>query len=78
MPSKNPRLSTVLEQPLYNWLRKKAKQEGVSLSLLVRDLLRGAYEQEEDAYWSRIGEERLKTFDPKQALTHDQVWGRSK
>jgi hypothetical protein len=78
MPAKNPRLTAVLEKPLYLWFQRKAKQEGISLSMLVRDLLREAFEREEDAYWSRIGEERLKTYDPRKALTHSQIWGKNK
>ena len=76
MPTKNPRLTAVLEKPLYHWLRQKAKHDGISLSLVVRDLLREAYEREEDAYWVKAGEERLKTYDPKKALTDEQVWGK--
>jgi len=78
MPTKNPRLTAVLEKPLYRWLQKRARREGVSLSLLVRDLLREAYEREEDAYWVKIGEERLQTYDPDKAYTHEQAWGKTK
>ncbi len=40
MPAKNPRLTAVLEKPLYLWFQRKAKQEGISLSMIVRVLLR--------------------------------------
>lgn len=75
MPAKKPRLTAMLERPLYRWLQQKAKRQGISLSQLARDLLGEAREQEEDAYWSRVGEERLKTFDRRKALSSEQVWG---
>jgi predicted DNA-binding protein len=77
MAAKNPRLTAVVEKPLYQWLKKVSRKRGVSLSLLVRDILREAYEREEDVYWAREGEERLATFDRKKALSHDEVWEKS-
>ena len=78
MPAKNPRLTTVVEKSLHRWLKENARKRGVSISWLMRDLLREAYEREEDIYLSREGEERLKTFDRRTALTHEQVWGKVK
>ena len=39
MPAKNPRISSVVDLGLWKWLRAKAKHEGISVSLVVRDLL---------------------------------------
>jgi len=78
MPAKNPRLTMVVEKPLYRWLKKSAREKGVSLSLLLRDMVKDAYEQEEDIFWAREGEARRKTFDPKTALTHEEVFGKKK
>ncbi len=78
MPAKNPRLTAVVEKPLYRWLKESARRKGISLSLRLRDLVKEAYEEEEDIFWSREGEERRKTFDPKTALTHEQVFGKKK
>jgi len=78
MSAKNPRLSAVVEKPLYQWLKKSAKQEGTSVSTRVRDLLREAREWEEDRWLARLGEERMKTFDRRTALTHEEVWGKRK
>lgn len=74
MPTTSPRVNVVLEKPLYARLRKLATKEGVSLSTKVRDLIREALEEYEDAYLVRVAEERMKTFDRSKALTHDQVW----
>ncbi|OGP60427.1 MAG: hypothetical protein A2V67_19005 [Deltaproteobacteria bacterium RBG_13_61_14] len=78
MPAKNPRLSSVVEKPLYQWLKQSAEREGTSLSTRVRDLLRIARELEEDAFWTEAGEKRLRTFRRRTAVEHDQAWGRKK
>ena len=78
MPSKNPRLTAVLEKPLYQWVRENARKQGISVSLMVRDLIREAYEREEDAYWVKKAEERMKTYDRKKSLSHEQVFGKKK
>lgn len=74
MPAKNPRVNVVLEQPLYEVLRRWAKRDGVSLSLKVRDLVKAAVEVEEDQVLARFAEEREQSFDRQKALTHAKVW----
>ncbi len=74
MPARNPRLSVVVEPSLARWLRQRAKREGLSVSLLVRDLLRRAAEEEEELFWAREGENRLADFKPDQALSAQEVW----
>lgn len=76
MPTMNPRVNVVLEKPLYEVLRRRAKRDGVSLSLKVRDLIKGALEAEEDRLLVRFAEERERSFDRKKALTHAQAWTR--
>jgi hypothetical protein len=74
MPTRHPRVMTVIEPPLYAWVRRLAKRDGVSLSLKMRDLLREVYETHEDLYWAKEGERRLRTFKRTKALNHDEVW----
>lgn len=74
MPTTNPRVNVVLEQPLYANLQKLAKREGVSLSTKVRDLIREALEEYEDSILVRMADERSKTFKREKALSHKQVW----
>lgn len=74
MPTKNPRVNVVLEKPLYEALRRRAKRDGISLSLKVRDLVKEALEAEEDRVLVRFAEEREQSFDRKKALSHAQVW----
>ena len=74
MPTKNPRVNVVLEEPLYEGLRRWAERDKVSLSLKVRDLVKDALESQEDRALAIFAEEREKSFDRKKALTHEQVW----
>ncbi|MBI4374176.1 MAG: antitoxin, RHH family protein [Deltaproteobacteria bacterium] len=74
MSTKNPRVMVVLENPLYRWVRQIAKHDGLSLSMKLRDLIREAYENYEDRYWSREAEKRAKSFRRSEALTHEEVW----
>ncbi len=75
MPAKNPRISAVIDVGLWKWLRSKAKREGISVSLVVRDILMRVRAEEEEQYWSAAGEERLGSFSRDGALGHDDVWG---
>jgi len=45
VPAKNPRVNVVLERPLYEALRQWAREEGVSLSMKVRDLVKRAVDE---------------------------------
>ena len=74
MPTKNPRINVVLEEPIYHNIERLAKRDGVSLSLKVRDLVREALEIEEDIVLSHCAEKREKTFEKKKSLKHDEVW----
>jgi plasmid stability protein len=78
MPATNPRVNVVLEEPVYQGLRRWAKRDGVSLSLKVRDLVKDALEAEEDRALAQLAEDRVRTLDKKKALTHAQAWGHPK
>ena len=75
MPATNPRISTVIDEDLADWLRRRSEEEGKSVSLLVRDVLARFREEEEERYWAREGQERLATFDRRHAVRHEDVWG---
>lgn len=74
MPTKNPRINVVLEEPLYKSIKRLAKKDGVSLSLKVRDLVKEALEMEEDVALSVFAEARAKSYKKTKALKHDEVW----
>ncbi|MGO9137868.1 MAG: antitoxin, RHH family protein [Syntrophales bacterium] len=74
MPTKNPRVSIVVEPPLYTVMHDLATSEGVSLSTLARDLIREAIDLREDVALAAFADTRMKTFDKKVALSHKDVW----
>ena len=73
MPAKNPRVSVVLERPIFDALGRLARRDGTTLSTKARDLLRDALETHEDVGLARIAEER--DFEASTGLSHAQVWG---
>ena len=75
MPTKNARVNVVLEKPLYAAVDEIAKRQGLSRSMVVRDLVREAMELREDLALAAFAERREKSFDPKKAITHEDVWG---
>jgi metal-responsive CopG/Arc/MetJ family transcriptional regulator len=74
MPSKNPRINVVMEKPLHDTVELLAKKGGVSMSFMVRDLVREALELHEDVSLAAFAEGRDKTFKTSKALKHDEVW----
>ncbi|NLT21518.1 MAG: ribbon-helix-helix protein, CopG family [Syntrophorhabdus sp.] len=74
MPTKNARVNVVLEKPLYAAVGEIAKRQGLSKSMVVRDLVREAIELREDVALAAFAEGREKTFGTGEALTHEDVW----
>jgi len=78
MTTKQPRLNVVLEPSIYETLYKMSKKEGMSMSLVARDLLREALTIHEDAYWAKSAAELEKTLPGKKLVRHRDVWKTSK
>ena len=74
MATKNPRLNVVLEPGVYGSLKRIAKEEGVSLSLKARDLIREALAAYEDRFWYQEASKREKTLHQGKAISHANVW----
>ncbi|MBI1821632.1 MAG: antitoxin, RHH family protein [Nitrospirae bacterium] len=74
MHGKNPRINVVLERPLYQVIQKKAKRDGLSMSLVVRDMVKEAMELHEDIGLAKFSEEREKTYSKSKSLTHKEIW----
>jgi hypothetical protein len=75
MPTVNPRVNLVIGPKLYNIISDMARNEGLSLSSMARELIMEAMELREDAALSHLAEIREKSFLPHKALSHDQTWG---
>jgi len=78
MPARNPRVNVVLERTVYDTVRRLAHRDGISISSKVRDLVRDALEVDEDAALASLAAERERTFNRRRALSHQQVWGKSR
>ncbi|MCF8026385.1 MAG: antitoxin, RHH family protein [Desulfobacteraceae bacterium] len=74
MPAKNPRINVVLEKPLYSALHDLAEEQGISLSMLMRDLAKEALDLREDRALADFAAQREEDFDRARALTHEEVW----
>jgi plasmid stability protein len=70
MSTRNPRITALVDEEL----RRRSEAEGRSVSLVVRDILTRCYADEEERFWVKDGEERLKTFDPETAISHEKAW----
>ena len=68
------RIFTTLDPELHEDIMQVARAGGVSISSIMRALLRTALDHAEDAYWAREGEKRLATWEDSNALTHEDVW----
>ena len=74
MPTKNPRVMVSLEPSLHEWIKQQAAKTGLSISNMIRDLVKDAYTESEDYYLTQEGEARLASFDRSQAVSHEDAW----
>jgi hypothetical protein len=74
MPAKNPRINIVVEPSLYAAIQDLAEKKGLSLSMLTRDLIKESLESYEDVSFSKLAEEREKTFNINTSLSHEKTW----
>jgi hypothetical protein len=73
MPTRNPRVNTVLEPPLFRVVERLAKTGGVSLSEKVRDLVREAVELVEDEGLESLARARRRRAPRARLLSHAEV-----
>jgi len=74
MPTKNPRINVVMEESLYQRVKRLARRDHTSISMRARELIKEAIADTEDAFWTEVAEEREKTFSAKKALSHKKLW----
>jgi hypothetical protein len=78
VPTKNPRVNTVLEPPLFRAVERLAKSDRVSLSEKVRDLVREAVELVEDEGLEEVARKRRASAPKRRWLSGDEVRRRLK
>lgn len=74
MPTKNPRINVAVDKSIYSIIETVAKEKGVSMSMVTRELIKEALEINEDIYLASFAEEREKTFSKGTSLSHEEVW----
>lgn len=74
MTTKNPRINVVLEQPIYNAIKKLSKKYKISMSMVIRDMVKEEIENFEDSYLGEIANCREKTLKSNQLITHKEFW----
>lgn len=73
----NQRTLVLLEPPVRDLIKKMAKEKGISISSICRDLICEGLEIFEDRYFDRIASEREDTFNWEHSLTHEEVWNKN-
>jgi len=74
MPTKNPRINVAVDKSVYSIIETLAKEKGISMSMVTRELIKEALEIHEDVALVSFAEERERTFDKYKSLSHDEVW----
>ena len=70
------RTLVLLEPPVRDLIKQMAKEKGISISSICRDLICEGLEIIEDRYFDRIASEREDTFNWEHNLTHEEVWNK--
>ena len=78
VPTKKPRVNTVLELPLFRAVERLARYDDVSLSEKVRDLVREAVELVEDERLEALALARRTGAAKRRWLSGDEVRRRLK
>jgi uncharacterized protein YllA (UPF0747 family) len=73
MAAKNPRVNVVLEGPVYKAVKKLSAEYKISMSMVIRDMVREEVEKFEDRKLSQIAKTRDKSRG-RSLLKHDDFW----
>ena len=72
----NQRTLVLLEPPVRDLIKQMAKEKGISISSICRDLICEGLEIFEDRYFDRIASKREDTLNWEHSLTHQEAWGK--
>ena len=65
-----------LESPVRDLIKQMAKEKGISISSLCRDLICEGLEIFEDRYFDKIASKREDKFNWENGLPHEEVWNK--
>ena len=71
MTTVNPRINVTLDPQMFGFIGSLAKKENKSVSAKAAELLALAMELEEDLYYSKVCEERMKNMT--HTYSHEEV-----
>ena len=74
MATKMRRLNIAMEPYVFQAIARLSKKEGLSRSLVARDLLKEALSTHEDAFWAREAKDREASFAKSKAVPHAKAW----
>jgi len=72
MQTMTQRVSVAFTPDISDILGRRSRSLKIPLEQTVRDLVAAAIEREEDEYFGRLAEERMKT--DTQYFTHEEAW----
>ena len=73
MPTLNPRINITVSSEIAEQLSQTARQNKKSISKVALELIEWAIEEKEDLYFSKLGDNRLKS-NPKFVPDNDDIW----
>jgi metal-responsive CopG/Arc/MetJ family transcriptional regulator len=71
--AKNPRVNVVLEEPVYKAVKRLSAEYKISMSMVIRDMVREEVEKFEDRKMSETAKIRDKSRG-RSLLKHEDFW----
>ena len=73
MPTLNPRINITVSSEIAELLSQNARLNKKSISKVALELIEWAIEEREDMYFSKLGDDRLKS-SPRFVSDNDDIW----
>lgn len=74
MATKNPRINVTIDPETAAIIALMAKKEKKTVSAKANDYIKQAIEHDEDLYWIKLAEERIK--EGGEYISHEEAWKR--
>ncbi|HDD45375.1 MAG TPA: hypothetical protein ENG63_11040 [Candidatus Desulfofervidus auxilii] len=74
MANEQLRINVVFDRSLYTLIKEISERESISMSAVVRDLVREALELKEDVALTKFAEEREKDLKEEELMSHEEMW----
>ncbi|MDL1957675.1 MAG: DUF6290 family protein [Candidatus Desulfofervidus auxilii] len=74
MANEQLRINVVFDRSLYTLIKEISERESISMSAVVRDLVKEALELKEDVALTKFAEEREKDLKEEELMSHEEVW----